>query len=105
MKFEIEFTTKAVKDLNSFSPSTQKKILKETLKLEKTPLPFKKRIKKIKGMKFPCYRLRIDLPDDSLRVFYGIEKDTIFVLRIVSRKDAEKILKSIKKNAYRSKKP
>jgi hypothetical protein len=32
----------------------------------------------------------------SYRVFFGIEKDIIFVLGIVSKKDAEKILKNLK---------
>ena len=97
MEFKIEFTTKATKDLKSFPLSAQKIILEETIKLENEPFPFKKKIKKIKGIKFPCFRLRIDLLHDSFRLFYGIEKNIIFVLRIVSKKDAEKILKNIKK--------
>ena len=97
MEFKIEFTTKAIKDLKSFSLDVQKIILEESIKLENEPFPFKKKIKKIKGIKFPCFRLRIDLPNDSFRLFYGIEKNIIFVLRIVSKKDAQKILKNIRK--------
>ncbi len=97
MEFKIEVTTKAVKDLKSFSLDVQKIILEETIKLENEPFSFKKKIKKIKGVKFPCFRLRIDLRDGSFRLFYGIEKNIIFILRIVSKKDAEKILKNIKK--------
>ena len=97
MEFKIEFTTKAIKDLKSFSLGDQKIILEETIKLKKEPFPFKKKIKKIKGIKFPCFRLRIDLSHDSFRIFYGIEKNIIFILRIVSKKDANKILKNIRK--------
>jgi len=43
MKFEIEFTTRAVKDLKSFPLDVQKIILKETIKLEDKPFPFKKK--------------------------------------------------------------
>ncbi len=97
MEFRIEFTTKAEKDLRSFPLEVQRTILEETIKLEKCPFSFKKKIKKIKGVKFPCFRLRIDLQNDSFRLFYGVDKNIIFVLRIVSKKDAEKILKSIRK--------
>ena len=97
MKFKIEFTTKAVKDLKSFTHEIQKIILKESVKLETEPFPFKKKIKRIKGIKFPCFRLRIDFPPNSYRLFYGIEKEIIYVLRIISKKDAAKIIKNIKK--------
>lgn len=97
MEFRIEFTTKAEKDLRSFPLEVQRTILEETIKLEKWPFSFKKKIKKIKGVKFPCFRLRIDLQNDSFRLFYGVDKNIIFALRIVSKKDAEKILKSIRK--------
>lgn len=97
MKFEVEFTTRAVKDLKRFSLQAQGTILEESLTLETAPFPHKKKIKKIQGIKFPCYRLRIDLKNDSIRLFYGIDKDIVYVLRIVSKKDADKIIQSIRK--------
>jgi len=96
MKFKIEFTTRAVKDLKSFSFEVKQFILKESIKLEANPFPFKKKIKRIKGIKFPCFRLRIDFPPNTYRLFYGIEKDIVYVLRIVSKKDADKIIRNIK---------
>ncbi len=97
MEFRIEFTSTAIKDLKSLPLDVQKTILEETIKLETNPFPFKKKIKKIKGIKFPCFRFRIDLSLDSFRLFYGIERNIIFVLRIISKKDAEKALKNLKK--------
>ena len=96
MKFQIEFTTKAIRDLKSFSVDIQKSLLEKTVQLETDPFPHKKTVKKIKGIKFPCFRLRIDMKQDTFRLFYGIEKNTIYVLRIVSKKDADKILKNIR---------
>ena len=96
MKFQIEFTTRALKDLKSFPVETQKKLLEKTLQLESAPFPHKKTIKKIKGVKFPCFRLRIEFKQNTFRLFYGIDKNIIFVLRIVSKKDSDKILKNIK---------
>ncbi len=97
MKFKVELTGKAIKDLKAFFLAARKIILEHSIELEKEPFPFKKKIKKIKGMKFPCYRLRIDLPNNSVKLFYGIDGNIVFVLRIVSKKNAEKILKNIGK--------
>lgn len=96
MKFRIEYTKRAVRDLKSFSADHQKKIIQETIKLESNPFPSKKKVKRIQGVKFPCYRLRVEIGDDSLRVFYGIKNEIVLILRIISKKDADKVLKRIK---------
>ena len=96
MKFTIEFTSRAIKDLKKLPKSEQKQIIKESLRLEIEPFQYKNKIKKIRGIKFPCYRLRIDLKSDSFRLFYGIDKDIIYVLRIISKKDADNIIQRIK---------
>jgi mRNA-degrading endonuclease RelE of RelBE toxin-antitoxin system len=97
MNFNIEFTRRAVKELKNLPVQIRKQILTETLILETEPFQFKKKIKKIQGFNFPCFRLRIDTSNDSYRVFYGIEKDTIFILRIIAKKDADKIISHIRK--------
>jgi len=97
MKFNVEFTTRALKDLKSFQAETQKKIVTESLILEDEPFQFKAKIKRIKGIKYPCFRLRIDHGNDSFRLFYGIDGNNIFILRIIAKKDAEKIIKRIRK--------
>jgi len=97
MKFQIEFTRRAIKDLKGFPIDIQKYILEETLQLEPEPFQFKNKIKRIQGIKFPCFRLRIDLKTDSFKLFYGIEKNVVYVLRIVSKKDTDKIIKRIRK--------
>jgi len=94
MTFKVEYTQRAVRDLSSLSTDVQKKIVQETIELETKPFPFKNKIKRIQGIKFPCYRLRFESETDSFRIFYGIEKNVIFILRIVSKKDADKIIKS-----------
>jgi mRNA-degrading endonuclease RelE of RelBE toxin-antitoxin system len=97
MKFKVEYTKRAVRDLKSLSIELKKKIIQETIELEYDPFPHKKKIKRIQGLKFPCYRIRIDSGSDSFRVFFGIENDIIFILSIVSKKNAEKILKNLKR--------
>ena len=96
MNFIVEFTTHAIKDLKKLPKSIQKQILKKSLRLETEPFQFKNKIKKIRGIKFLCYRLRIDLKSDSFRLFYGIHKEFIYVLRIISKKDADNIIQRIR---------
>ena len=100
MKFNIEFTKRAIKELKNLHKQTQKQILNESLILESDPFQFKNKIKRIKGFKFPCYRLRIDTSNDSYRLFYGIDKNIIFVLRIISKKDADKIISRLRKTDF-----
>ena len=96
MKFQLEFTTRAIKDLKKLPSNVQKQILKESLRLETEPFQFKNKKKKIRGIKFPCYRLRIDFLSDSYRLFYGIDENIVFVLRIISKKYADKIIDRIR---------
>ena len=96
MNFHVEFTTRAIKDLKKFPKNVQKQIIKESLRLEREPFQFKKKIKKIRGINFPCYRLRIDFQSNSYRIFYGIDENIVYVLRVISKKDADKIIDRIR---------
>jgi len=95
MRFKVEFTTRAVKDLKSLSLDAQKTVLKESIHLETDPFAFKNKKKRVQGIKFPCYRLRVDYGSNSYRIFYGIDGDAVYILRIVLKKDADKIIKRI----------
>ncbi len=48
----------------------------------------KSRIKRLRGMSRPQYRLRID----EIRVFYDINQETVAVLAIVSKAEAQRWL-------------
>lgn len=61
--------------------------------LSLSPFPFGKTIKKIKGISPSLYRLRVNAYT-SYRVFYRIVGNSIFILKIVSKKDADKVLKN-----------
>ena len=95
MKYKVEFTKRAIRDLKSLAVHTQKLILKQTIELETEPFPFKKMIKRIQGIKFPCYRFRVDSGSDSFRIFFGIEDTIVFIVRIVSQKATDKIIKNL----------
>jgi len=97
MEFHVEFTTRAEKDLKKLPKTVQKQILKESIRLETYPFQFQNKIKKIRGIHFPCYRLRIDFQSDSYRLFYGIDGNIVYVLRVISKKDADKIINRIRR--------
>lgn len=97
MSFKVEFTTAAQGDLEKiFSRESRQKILQGLCRLEHSPFPDKNHIKRIKGTRALLYRLRVDTREDSFRVFYTIEKpNLIFVLRIIPKKVADRVLKSL----------
>ncbi|MCC7003331.1 MAG: hypothetical protein IT357_14325 [Gemmatimonadaceae bacterium] len=67
--------------------SSVKVALETHLRYEPTKLS-KSRIKRLKGMSRPQYRLRVD----EIRVFYDISDTNVEVLAIVPKSEAEKWL-------------
>lgn len=95
--FEIELSTRARKDLNRLSNDDCRTVAGALQKLSLSPFPKKKFIKKIKGTKHPIYRMRVDARSGSYRVFYIIAaSSTVVVLRVVSKKEADRVIKMLK---------
>ena len=91
-KFNIVLAPKAVKDLDGLNNKQCAKILKQVMVLEDNPFPRGKLIKKLKGTKINYYRLRID----KYRVFFRVKGKRVIILRIISRKDVETVIKGFK---------
>lgn len=89
--FKIILSPKATKDFDNFSDALCMKIAKAVKILEENPFPKGKVIKKIKGKKTDFYRLRTD----KYRIFYMIEGINVVILRVLSKKDAGKFIKSL----------
>ena len=90
-EFSLILPPKAVKDLDTFSDSICMKIANSMKELGENPFPRGKLIRKIKGTRSAFYRLRTD----KYRVFYMIEADKVVILRVLSKKDAEKFIRSL----------
>jgi mRNA interferase RelE/StbE len=90
-KFRILLSPKAAKDLDGFSDNVCAKIASSLRSIEENPFPRGKLIKKLKGTKEVYYRLRAD----KHRVFYMIEGSDVIVLRVLSKKDAEKFIRQL----------
>ena len=88
-RFKIELSPAASRDLDDSEMGIVTKALSDLKILEENPFPKGKLIKKIKGKKTSFYRLRID----KFRVFYEIQHMKIIILRIISKKKADRYIK------------
>lgn len=86
MRYEIILAPEAVVDLNQFAAKPRAEVkagIELHLRHEATKVS-KSRIKRLKGMSRPQYRLRIG----EVRVFYDVINDTVEVLGIVEKSKA-----------------
>ena len=88
-KLKIELSPAASRDLDDLEMGIVTKVLLDLKTLEENPFPRGKLIKKIKGKKTSFYRLRMD----KFRVFFEIQHMKIVILRILSKKEADRFIK------------
>ncbi len=87
MRFEIVLAPEAVEDLKALKShlrATVRAALETHLRHEPAKTS-KSRIKRLRGLRRPQYRLRID----DIRVFYDISETTVEVLAIVSKSEVQ----------------
>ncbi len=77
--------------MDGFSVTVCGKIAQALKALAENPFPRGKLIKKIKGKSVDLYRLRAD----KYRAFYVIESGKVVVLRVLSKKDAERFIRKM----------
>ena len=87
MRFEIVLAPEAVADLRKLKATlraTVRKALETHLRHEPTKTG-RSRIKRLRGLSRPQYRLRVD----EVRVYYDVFGSTVEVLAIVAKSEAE----------------
>jgi mRNA interferase RelE/StbE len=89
--FDVVLSPHATKDLDGFSDVVYGKIARALKALGDNPFPRGKLIKKIKGKNADFYRLRAD----KCRAFYVIESGRVVVLRVLSKKEAERFIRNL----------
>lgn len=90
MRYEIAFAPEAVEDLKLLKGAARSKLraaLETHLRHEPTKLS-RSRIKRLRGVRRPQYRLRAE----EVRVFYDVVGDTVEILAIVPKPEAGKWL-------------
>jgi len=93
MRYEIELAPQAIEDskrLNGSIRSAVKAAIEIHLRHEPTKTS-KSRIKRLKGLSRPQYRLRVN----DVRIFYDVSKRTVKVLAIVRKNDADAWLSKV----------
>ena len=86
MRFEIVLAPEAVEDLRNLKANVRtatKEALESHLRHEPTKTS-RSRIKKLRGLKRPQYRLRVE----EVRVFYDVSGLVVEVLAIVAKSEA-----------------
>lgn len=93
MRYEIVLAPEAVEDLNRLKANLRaevKSAMETHLRHEPTKTS-KSRIKKLRGLSKPQFRLRVD----DIRVFYDVRKRSVEVLAIVSKDQADEWLSKV----------
>jgi mRNA interferase RelE/StbE len=90
--FNIQLTKTAADDLDFIPDDLRRKILQDIKTLSTNPYLFGGTIKKLRGFKPPLYRLR----SGDYRVLYRVQVETVTIMRVIDRKDLERIIKRIK---------
>jgi len=91
LAYEIILSPHAVLDLKrlrAFDRKAVKEALEQFLRFQPEKLS-RSRIKRLRGMKRPQFRLRVD----EIRIFYDVHKEGVEVLAIVAKSDADEWLK------------
>jgi mRNA-degrading endonuclease RelE of RelBE toxin-antitoxin system len=87
MRFEIVLAPEAVEDLRRLKANLRAAVrgaLETHLRHEPTKTS-RSRIKRLRGLSRPQYRLRVD----EVRVFYDVSGSTVEVLAIVAKSEAD----------------
>jgi mRNA-degrading endonuclease RelE of RelBE toxin-antitoxin system len=90
MRFEIILSAEAVEDLRALK-ATVRSTVRDALETHLRYEPMKtsrSRIKRLRGLAKPQYRLRVD----EIRVFYDVSGESVEVLAIVPKSEARKWL-------------
>ena len=91
MRYEIIVSPEAIEDLKRLSAHNKAKA-KDSIEVHvryKPTMESKSRIKKLKGLAHPQYRLRVD----EIRVFYDVAENKVEVLAIILKSEAQEWLK------------
>jgi mRNA interferase RelE/StbE len=90
--FDIQLTKAAAGDLDSIPDDLRRRILQDINILSTNPFLYRSNVKKLKGFKPPLYRLR----SGDYRVLYRVKDETATIMRVIDRKDLERIIKRLK---------
>jgi len=90
MRYEIFFAPEAVEDFQALKANLRARV-RDAIERHLRHAPTRtsrSRIKRLRGISRPQYRLRVD----EIRIFYDVTEDQVQILAIVSKSEAEEWL-------------
>ncbi len=90
-EFAVVLTDRAVADLDAVTLKVRLQVAQDIASLARGPLPPRAGVKKLKGYRPPLYRLRAG----DYRVLYRVAQRTVMVLRVIDRRDLDRILGTV----------
>ncbi len=88
----VYLTARAEKDLKALTPDQRRRILSKLEEVDFSPnAPHVKKLVVTKGRKEEIFRARIG----TYRLLYIFEGDDVIILRIVHRKDLERVIREL----------
>ncbi len=90
MRFEIVLAPEAVEDFRALKANLRARV-RDAIERHLRHAPTRtsrSRIKQLRGISRPQYRLRVD----EIRIFYDVTEDQVKILAIVSKSEAEEWL-------------
>ena len=96
MRYAIVFSPEAIQDLRRWKASHRSVVQQdvETHLRQEPRKESKSRIKRLRGIRRPGYRLRVG----DVRVFYDVSESTVEVLAIITKSEAISWLQSIRES-------
>jgi mRNA-degrading endonuclease RelE of RelBE toxin-antitoxin system len=91
-KFNVVLTEHAVGDLKGIAKDLRGKIHQDLMALERNPFPYGNFIKRLKGFRPTVLRMR----SGDFRVLYHIEGEVVTILRLIDRKELDRVIKRLK---------
>lgn len=92
-RFSVQLTRPAARDLQNLPEPVRLSILRNISSLESDPLSSAPAKKKLRGFKFPLYRLRAG----EYRILYRMDQNIVTVMRVIDRKDLERAIRGLRR--------
>ncbi|HEV8306045.1 MAG TPA: type II toxin-antitoxin system RelE/ParE family toxin [Methylomirabilota bacterium] len=89
--FQVQLTRAAVRDLDALPPADRDRITGDVVALAENAIGRPPRIRRLRGLAFPVYRLR----SGDHRVLYRVDGPVVTVMRVVDRRDLDRAIRSL----------
>ncbi len=95
-KFSVQLTGPAIRDLEGLPAPVHAAVVDKISMLQEGSTPRGQNVKKLKGFRFPLFRLRAG----GHRILYRVDQNVLTIMRIIDRKELENAIKRLKSRTF-----